>query len=184
MESTGNDRFFPNAAFRPEILYRLFCTMKSNVALLCRVSSVTPCAMPGGSAGSSPPLCCTPSRAIAGRTGRRNEGGVAVVGNCGLDLNVSVSLAQVSKVELLPPALVLAWMKSCQATWSGAFIAGFGCDCAAAGRLGSRNRPETSAVLIDLLIVALHSGFRVGIRPPSSSNKCPATPATICGRVA
>jgi hypothetical protein len=56
--------------------------------------------------------------------------GVGPVGNCGLTLNVSVSLAQVSNVALLPPALVLTAMKNCHDSWSDAFIAGFWVVCA------------------------------------------------------
>jgi hypothetical protein len=74
---------------------------------------------------------------------------------------MSVSLAQVSNVELLPPARVLAWMKSCQATWSGAVIAGLGTDCATAGSVCGINKPKTKAVAIDRLIVALLSWFSV-----------------------
>src|SRR5215813_89702 len=100
--------------------------MKSNVALLRRDSS--PRFGFGGMAGSRAPLSCSASRPTVGIIGGRNASGAGDAGNCGFIVNVSVSLAQVSNIALLPaaPAFVLTWMKSCQATLSGSFIAGFG----------------------------------------------------------
>src|SRR3981081_135078 len=63
-------------------------------------------------------------------------------------VKVSVSLAQVSNSALLPvaPALVLTWMKNCQATLSGSFIAEFesgGAACDHAGFPASRRAPQS-----------------------------------------
>ena len=77
----------------------------------------------GGMAGSRWPCACAAALAAVTRAGGCRLNGVAVAGNCGLGLNVSASLAQVSNVDTPPAAGALTWTKSCQATSSGAFMA-------------------------------------------------------------
>src|SRR5438477_9190316 len=115
MASTGNDKVLPKAARKPEILKRLLSLMKLKADKFRRVSSSLRFTL-GGIAGSSAPLLWSASRASAGKIGLRNAGGVGLPGNCGVGWKRSVSLAQVSNVEFGPPALVLTWMNSCQAS--------------------------------------------------------------------
>src|SRR5712671_3611773 len=88
------------------------------------------------------------SRPTCGTMGGRSASGAGDCGNCGVMVKVSVSLAQVSNSALLPlwPALVLTWMKNCQATLSGSFIAEFesgGAACDHAGFPASSRAPQS-----------------------------------------
>src|SRR3981081_4679944 len=75
-------------------------------------------------------------------------------------VKVSVSLAQVSNSALLPlwPALVLTWMKNCQATLSGSFIAEFesgGAACDHAGFPASSRAPQSRPDAYKLRFITL-----------------------------
>src|SRR5712671_4191945 len=136
--------------------------MKSNVTLLRRASS--PTFGFGGTAGSRAPLSWIASRPIVGTIGCRSASGAADCGNCGFMVKVSVSLAQVSNSALLPvaPALVLTWMKNCQATLSGSFIAEFasgGAACDHAGFPASSIAPHSRPDAYKLRFITLLLGL-------------------------
>src|SRR6266404_1774414 len=136
--------------------------MKSNVTLLRRASS--PTFGFGGTAGSRAPLSWIASRPIVGTIGCRSASGAGDCGNCGFMVKVSVALAQVSNSALLPvaPALVLTWMKNCQATLSGSFIAEFasgGAACDHAGFPASSIAPHSRPDAYKLRFITLLPGL-------------------------